>query len=104
MEDLRNRARPYACPHCGALPHPNCYDNTYRQKVICYRMKGGSLEFPLIKGKPIACCEGYFVAPYHSSEREYLEAIDPYLAFFAPTTNWIQNLLKTGELEKEIPF
>lgn len=104
MEDLKIEARPYACPHCGALPHPNCYNNVYRQKAVCYRMKGGVLEFPLVKGKPIACCEGYFIAPYHTSEKEYLEAIDPYLAFFAPTTNWIQYFIKTGELEKEIPF
>lgn len=94
MEDLRAKAKSYACPHCGVLAYPNFYNGSSRQRNICYKTKNGVLEFPLVKGKLISCCEGYFVTPYHSSEEEYLMAIKSYIAFFAPITPWIKEYFK----------
>lgn len=92
----------YACPICGTIPSPMLYEigTTYhRLNHSCYLIKDGKLAIPFVKMKPIQCCEGYYVAPYHSNSKEYLEVIRPYFPFFAPIVPWVESILR-DELEK----
>ncbi len=91
----------YTCPTCGKLPPPGLYEKkiSYQDpNNSCYLVKDGKLALPFVKMKPIPCCGGWYPAPYHSNSKEYLEAIRPYLLFFAPTTTWVRSLL-SQELE-----
>jgi len=107
---MDNLIKSYACPHCGQLPWPERYKHnttsyvSYSARNVCYKMQDGRLVIPIEKMKPIQCCEGYYVAPYHSTPEEYLHAVKPYLGFFAPVTRWVQKFIETGNIESEIPF
>jgi hypothetical protein len=102
MEDL---IKSYACPHCGELPRPESYKHntvsyvSYSARNVCYKMQDGRLAIPIQKMKPLQCCEGYYVAPYHFTPEEYLDAVKPYFGFFAPTTTWIKESIKNGLIE-----
>ena len=105
---MDNIIKYYACPHCGQLPWPEQYrmENhvAYSTRNVCYKMEGDRLAVPIQKMKPLQCCEGLYIAPYHSTPEEYINAVKPYLGFFAPTTRWIQLFIETGKIESEIPF
>lgn len=97
MDDL---IKLYSCPVCNNLASPLAYDKknpnyvgSYRAINYCYKMEGDTIAFPVQMMSPIQCCEGYYVAPYHPTSKDYIEAIRPYFGFFAPIVPWIRNLI-----------
>lgn len=85
MQMVKNKKKDeYSCPHCGVLPEPRIYNfQKYHnvEKRFAYKFEGGRLKLPLEKKAIFKCCEGDHLVPFHSSEEEYLNAIQDLLAF-----------------------
>lgn len=98
MHHLKEEGRiPYSCPKCGLIPSPMLYqpDTTYyKSNHSCYLMMDGRLVVPVVKMKPIPCCDGYYVAPYHPTVKEYIEEVRPYFAFFVSCTPWVESWIR----------
>mgnify|MGYP001562751847 CR=1 FL=1 len=93
------QSNPYCCPKCDGLASPLDYEYSSDQPIASYLLDGDRLVIPIVKYRPISCCGKWFNAPYHKSGPEYYEAIRDKMAFFAPTTDWVKDLFRDGEMK-----
>lgn len=93
------QSNPYCCPKCDRLVSLNDYEYHDSQPIASYLLDGDRLVLPIVKFRPVMCCGKWFNAPYHESGVEYYEVIRDKLAFYAPITEWIQDLFRDGQMK-----
>lgn len=89
-------ASDYACPKCGEIPHPVTFNlsKDYDSKNTCYKLVSGKLKLPLERAKPAFCCGEFRAIQYHETSEEYIAEIRKHIMFYAPTTEWIRDLIE----------